>query len=1283
MSDSPGSGAESEEGPSTSRLARSSALMASGTFVSRILGLVRTALLVGVIGTTASANAWETANTLPNTIYILLAGGILNTVFVPQLTRSLSQEDKGRDLTDRLITLTLVALLSTTVVVTAGAYLVTKLYALDWSGAQLALAVAFAYLCLPQVFFYGLYAVLGQILNAQEKFGWYMWAPVANNIVAITGLIVFSVRYSGTTVLDPDGWSTGMVLLIGGTATLGVLAQAAVLVPPVIASGFRYRPRWGFRGVGLGAASRMAKWTVAIILVSQAGLLASTNLLNSVTSDHPDVAGRAVFNYAFLIFILPHSLVATSLLTAMFPALSRAAAADDREALGRQYGHGLRLLATAMVPMSIGVLILAPQIAAVILIFSGADSTGPIADVVRALVLGLVPYGVYLLSQRVFHAYQEGRPPFRLQATITAVTVVFLGLALLLPPELTAVTVGLGQSAGQVVAAILAVRWVRRRIGEVAIGAVRTTYLRALAAALLAAIPLIGVVLAGDRLLDGKFAALVVLVTGGAVYFGLYGVLAHWFGLREISDVLDPLLRRLRRRRSGPQPDPPPTSPQDPGRSPAQDPPPSPGSTPSSAPSPSPTSPPHDRQETGPDAGGAPGVSTPEGPGARGAGSEQEREASAYRAAAADPRGAGLRWDSSISPTAQQKEPAVRGIDTGTVLADRYVLQELLARRDESLDYWSATDRTLDRLVAVTVLPATGEFEEMAHAVLDGARRTAGVDDPRLVRVLDVGLDDGYCWIVEEGLSEAESLASLVAQHPLPAEEARRLVGETASGLESARRRGLHHLYLNPHAVLRTSEGSVKVSGIGVAAAIEQVDDVTADEASLIDTGDLLSLLYTGLTGRWPGEEIEGLRAARRLADGTLPAPSEVVSGVPGDLDALCRMTFGTAYAPDQGARTPGELARQLAPWPSEMVAGTGGQDFAPDSPLEELGAGGALAGAAGAGAAITSTSLLQDAGGAADDEGAAEGETAALSPEPDWTGQDQWEADSHTASPPEDRTTVVEPAYYRTEAASPGHASGAVVPEGAAAVGASAVFADDPSPDDDGLAGSTARRPAERRQSGVVLALIAAILVVAVFLAYGAFQGIRSGLDGGPADAAGPGASAGPSSDDSAGGEGGGTDAAPDTEAAGETTDGSLEPIELAGITSYDPEGDGDEHNDLVDLAIDGDPGTAWQTHRYLAANWGNLKSGVGLLVDLGTSQPVSEVDITFPEGDYAVEVYVTDEETREGAPSIGALDDASGQVTFTADEPATGRYVLIWFSRAWAGPDGEVVYVSEVSVK
>ncbi|MCE0486992.1 murein biosynthesis integral membrane protein MurJ [Ornithinimicrobium sediminis] len=1229
-------------GHSSARLARSSALMASGTLVSRVMGLVRTALLVGIVGTGLSGDAWDTANTLPNTIYILLAGGILNVVFVPQITRALAQEDKGRAFTDRLITLALAALLATTVVVTAGAYAVTKLYAWSWTGEQLGLAVAFAYLCLPQVFFYGLYSVLGQVLNAQEKFGWYMWAPVANNIVAISGLAVFAVLYPGTDVLDPGEWTSPMILLLGGTATLGVVVQAAVLLPVVWRSGFRWRPRWGFRGVGLGSASRMALWTLAIIGVSQTGLLLSTNVLNWNAEANPGVPGKIVYSTAFLIFILPHSLVATSLLTAMFPQLSRAAMTDDRAALGEQYKHGLRLLGAAMVPVSVAVLLLAPQLSASLLVFTGQGATDDIAWVVRALTLGLVPYGMYLLSQRVFHAYQEGKPPFRLQTIITGIAVASLVVAVMLPPQVTAMAIGAGQSLGQAVAAVLGIWWVRRRLDGVPMADVRATYLRALAASLVPVLPVLGVIAVGERVFDGKLASLSVLVSGGVVFFVMYGVLAHLFGVRELAEVVDPLLRRVRRRRPGggpPDGGPEGGGPQG-GRGGGPD-----GDRPDGA------APDGDRAD------GSEALVT-QADGERADGEPQRSGTATYRSAGRSGPTARLLLDGPTS-TDLREEPMVHGIDTGTVLGGRYELEELLARRDDTLDYWSANDQTLDRLVAVTVLPATGDYEEMAHAVLDGARRTAGVDDPRLVRVLDVGLEQEVCWIVEEGLSEAESLASLVLEHPLPAEEARRIVGEAASGLESARRRGLHHLYLNPHAVLRTSEGSVKVSGVGVAAAIEQADDVSAAEASLIDTTDLLSLLYTGLTGRWPGEDIEGLRPARRLADGTLPAPSEVVAGVPGDLDTLCRMTFGAEYAPDRGPQTPGELARQLAPWPSELVPGAGGQEFGPDAPLEDSGAEAALAAGAGAGAAVTAAHAHDSR-----DEDEAAHEPGAGHPD----------AGDEDVQPRQQE----EPHYYRTREEGP---SDDVFAAGAGSTAAG----------DRALAGAEVDRPTERRQSGAVLALVAAILVVAVFLAYGVFQGFQPDADDTAAPGAGATSTATQTEDEdeegeqAAGDEGDGDGDGEEETAApeDEDDDAPLEPISLAGITSYDPEGDGDERNDIVDRAIDGDSTTSWNSHTYLASNWGNLKSGVGLLVDLGGSQEVREVDIDFPEGDYGVEVFVTDEASRDGATSIGTSDEASGEVTFTAEEPVEGEYVLIWFDRAWAGPGGEIVYVSEIVVK
>ncbi|MGC1208601.1 MAG: murein biosynthesis integral membrane protein MurJ, partial [Ornithinimicrobium sp.] len=908
-------------GSSSASLARSSALMASGTLVSRLLGLVRIALLAGAIGvTTQVANIWQTANTLPNTIYLLLAGGVLNVVFVPQLTRALSREDKGRDFTDRLITLALTAIIGITVIATASAWLLTKLYALSWTGDQLALAVALAYLCLPQILFYGVYALLGQILNAQEKFGYYMWAPVANNIVAIAGLIAFTTMYPNAGGLPLGEWTGSMIWLLGGTATLGIVVQAAVLIPPVRRSGFRYRPRWGFRGVGLGSASRMALWTLAIIAVSQTGLLFSSNVMNRAVLLADGIPGKFAYDNAFLIFILPHSLIATSLLTAMLPRLSRAAAADNREALAEQYRHGLRLLGAAMIPISIAMIVLAPQVTALLLLLSGSEATNAIALIVMILTIGLVPYGVYLLSQRIFHAYQEGRPPFQLQLVITGISVVAIGGAALVPPEFTAMGIAGGQALAQIVAAMLGVLWVRRRIGTLTLGDVRRTYLRAVAAALIAAIPTIGIQQGVYAVLEGKIAAFVTLGVGGVVFFALYGVLAHRFGVKELSEVISPLTRRVQRR---------------PAASPVT----SATTVTTTAPLPQ-------------------GTDAPQ---------------------------SGLVLGRSASEQEMSKEPMVHGIDTGTVLGGRYALEELLARRDDTLDYWSAHDQTLDRLVAVTVLPSTGEHAETAEAVLDGARRTAGVDDPRLVRVLDVGSADDICWIVEEGLSEAVSLATLVADQPLPAEEARRIVGEAASGMESARRRGLHHLYLNPHAVLRTSEGSVKISGVGVAAAIEQTDDIAAGEASVIDTTDLMSLLYTGLTGRWPGEDIEALRPARRLADGSLPAPSEVVAGVPGDLDALCRSVFGAESDAQSGPNTPGELAKVLAPWPSEVVYGPANTVDAPLSD-DDAGAYAALAAAAGASAAAT-------AAHPGDPEG------------PDTR----------------DDTAVVEPAYYRTEPAGAG----------------------------------------------------------------------------------------------------------------------------------------------------------------------------------------------------------------------------------------------------------------------
>ena len=214
-------------------LLRSSAVMATGTFVSRLLGFVRAIALTALLGVTAALanDTFATANTVPNQVYNLIAGGLLNAVLVPQITRASRHEDGGQAFLDRLLTVALVALAAVTVLVVALAPLVpVVLNDGSWDAPTRALAVAFAFWCLPQVFFYGLYTVLGQVLNARGRFGAYMWAPVLNNVVAIGGIIAMYVWIGGYDRVSnphpPSTWTPGQIALLGGTAVVTLLYVA-------------------------------------------------------------------------------------------------------------------------------------------------------------------------------------------------------------------------------------------------------------------------------------------------------------------------------------------------------------------------------------------------------------------------------------------------------------------------------------------------------------------------------------------------------------------------------------------------------------------------------------------------------------------------------------------------------------------------------------------------------------------------------------------------------------------------------------------------------------------------------------------------------------------------------------------------------------------------------------------------------------------------------------------------------------------------------------------------
>ncbi len=552
--EAPAAASDAPSGTETS-LARSSAVMAAGTVVSRLLGFARASMLAWAVGIGLAADTFQVANTLPNQFYLLLAGGVLNAVLVPQITKAASHDDGGHEFVNRLLTLSMALLLTATLIVTACAPLLVRLFSSRWDSATLGLAAAFAFICLPQVFFYGLYTLFGQVLNARGRFAAYMWAPALANVVAIVGLVCFRLAFGKGVAIED--WSPGMIWVLGGTATLGVAAQALGLWVPLRRSGFRYRPVWGFRGVGLRSASTVAVWTFAAVAVSQLGFIVTSKVMTralDIMHERGQVgAGVTAYGLAFLLFMLPHSLITVSLVTALFTRLSHAAHRGDTAEVVADLGRGIRMPAVLMVPATFAALVLGTQ--AVRVAFPGnnhAESLA-IAHVMMAMMLGLVPFGWLYLVQRVFYAYEDAKTPFWLQVGVTLVATAVNVVALTVDPQRAGIVVGIGQTVSNLAAAAVGFMLLRRRLGRLRLGSSVRTYVRLAVASVVAAVPTAFMVygLRGFGIDDTRWSgALVALVLGGVVYLGICFTAAHLLRVEEVGQLLEPVLRRLRRGRS-------------------------------------------------------------------------------------------------------------------------------------------------------------------------------------------------------------------------------------------------------------------------------------------------------------------------------------------------------------------------------------------------------------------------------------------------------------------------------------------------------------------------------------------------------------------------------------------------------------------------------------------------------------------------------------------------------------------------------------------------------------
>ncbi|MFJ6755563.1 murein biosynthesis integral membrane protein MurJ [Streptomyces sp. NPDC091273] len=537
--------------PDKTSVLRSGALMAAGSIVSRATGFIRSAVVVAALGIGMLGDGYAVANTVPNIIYMLLVGGALNAVFVPELVRAAKEHaDGGAAYTDRLLTACTAALVALTAAAVLAAPLIVSVYT-GYSGAQESTTVALARYCLPQILFYGLFTLLGQVLNARGRFGAMMWTPVLNNIVIIGvfGLFLY-VSHDAT-----DGLTAAETRLLGLGTTAGIVLQALALVPSLRAARFRWRPRFDWRGSGLGRPLRNAGWLVMLVLTNQIAYWVVTRL-STTAGTEADLAGLpgagyTAYSNAYQLWIVPQGIITVSLVTALMPRMSAAASDGELATLRGDISYALRSSAALVVPAAALFAALAPWVMGSVFEYGVTDAADieVMAGMLMAFAPGLIAFSAQYVLSRGFYALSDTRTPFFLNLVIAALNAGLSAAAyFLLSPRWAVTGMAAATSLAFLAGAAVTAYTLSRRLGPRAgtrtqrrATAVRT-HLRLLAACVPAAAAAYAAARAAEGL--GDFAA----VGAGTAALALVVVLlARPLRLTEITDLLDSLRRKAGR----------------------------------------------------------------------------------------------------------------------------------------------------------------------------------------------------------------------------------------------------------------------------------------------------------------------------------------------------------------------------------------------------------------------------------------------------------------------------------------------------------------------------------------------------------------------------------------------------------------------------------------------------------------------------------------------------------------------------------------------------------------
>lgn len=574
MSESPESPErpDSPAGPAQPTVLGSSAVMAAGTVVSRLSGYLRSTLLAAALGVSLHADVFNIANTIPNMLYILLAGGVFNAVLVPQLVRAMRNDpDGGSAYTNRVITLSALFLLTVTVVLVVAAPLVMRVlldpqYFTAEFAAQRESIIDLARYCLPQVFFYGMFVLVGQVLNARGSFGPMMWAPIANNVISVVVLVAYLLTVGAARGSELcGGYSTGAEALLGIGSTLGIVAQFAILVPYLKRAGFTFRPRFDFRGSGLGHTFRLGVWTALFVVVNQIAYTVVVRIASSGTIEGASSCGQSsqgtgytVYSGAFLLAMVPHAIITVSLATAVLPRLSAYAADGDLRALGAAASATLRSTYALVLPILALIPVVAPDLASIVWGYgSASDTYTRFVTTLSLFAIGLFFFTTHYLMLRGFYALEQTRRVFFIQCAVSATNIVAaVVLTRDIDPVQTAPRLVLAYAAAYAVGSAVSFVQLSRQLGGldgarlVRFG-VRIGVAVALAAGL-AWLAREGV----HAALDGhdKLTVLVHLVVIGLVGAGSYLLLARLVRLEEVTEMTTMVAGRLAGRTRRPRP---------------------------------------------------------------------------------------------------------------------------------------------------------------------------------------------------------------------------------------------------------------------------------------------------------------------------------------------------------------------------------------------------------------------------------------------------------------------------------------------------------------------------------------------------------------------------------------------------------------------------------------------------------------------------------------------------------------------------------------------------------